>query len=125
MDASFLVILYNLADKIKQLDDHVPAIAPLLPRSSDPREYMEDLYLPNFVIDSDYVLADDNSSSAPAHRDVYTASTTVRQRVVKSDTVIVSSSRTIIDDVLLWSNSRSVVLLLFKCILQVLCKNRF
>ena len=97
----FQLYCNNPADKINQLDDHVPVIAHSLPRSSNPREYIKDLYLPNFVIDSDYVLADDNSSSAPAPRDVYTALTTVRQRIVKSDTVIVSSSRTIIDDVLL------------------------
>ena len=48
----------------------------------------------------------------------------MRQRTSDRHHTIVSGSRTIIDDVLLWCNSTSVLLLLFECVLQVLVKYR-
>ena len=48
----------------------------------------------------------------------------MRQKTVDGMHTIVSGSRSIINDVLLWSNSTSILLLLFECLLQVMVKYR-
>ena len=76
--------------------------------------------MPNEV----FVLQANESPSDPVPRETYSASTSVRQVVKDGTYTILSGSRTIIYDVLLWSNSCSMLLLLFECVLQVMVKYR-
>ena len=97
---------------------------PYFPRSDVPAEYTEGLFLPNFIINDEFVLHNVDEPCEPIVQETYTATTTVRQRIKSSNDVIVSSSRTIIDDVLMWSNASTTLLLLFECVNQVFLKYR-
>ena len=97
---------------------------PYFPRSDVPAEYTEGLFLPNFIINDEFVLQNFDDPCEPIVQETYTATTTVRQRITSSNDVIVSDSRTIIDDVLIWSNASTTLLLLFEYVNQVFLKYR-
>ena len=72
----------NIVKNFLHSENYDPTIMPLLPASGDP---MEGLHPPTCVRGSEYVLADDNIVTDSSPRNVYTASTAVRQQVLKSD----------------------------------------
>ena len=97
---------------------------PYFPRSDVPAEYTEGLSLQNFIINDEFVLQNFDDLCEPIVQETYTTTTTVRQRITSSNNVTVSGSRTIIDDVLMWSNVSTTLLLLFECVNQVFLKYR-
>ena len=97
---------------------------PYFPRSDVPVEYTEGLSLQNFIINDKFVLQNFDDLCEPIVQETYTATTTVRQRNTSSNNVTVSGSRTIIDDVLMWYNVSTTLLLLFECVNQVFLKYR-
>ena len=88
---------------------------PYLPRSDVPAEYTKRLFLPNFIINNEFVLQKLDEPCDSIVQEAYTVTTTVQQRIISSNDVIVSDSRTIIDDVFMWSNASATLLLLFEC----------
>ena len=114
----------NEPTRVHQSKENMSMTPPFLPKSTIEREYSENLYLPDVIRNDEFLLHDDSKPSEPQPQETYTATTTVRQQVKKSSNVIVSGSRTIIDDILLWANSCSTLILIFECLLQVLMKYR-
>ena len=107
---------------LQKLNSQLELVTPCLPTSADEKEFKQELFLPQFKRDANFVL-DSDANTAPPPVETYTAATVVSQQT-ESNVSIVSGSKTIIDDILIWSNSISVILLLFECVLQVLVKYR-
>ena len=120
----FQLYCNNDANKVNQNPKYPKMTTPYFHRSDIPAEYTEGLFLPNFIINDEFVLHNVDEPCKPIVQETYTATTTVRQRIKSSNDVIVSGSRTIIDDVLMWSNASSTLLLLFECVNQVFLKYR-
>ena len=97
---------------------------PLLQWSQVGKEFRTELFLPDLMVDPELVLQDGTSIIGPPPQDILTATTTIRQHTFSGDHVIVTWSRKIIDEWLLWSNYVSILLLLFEYILKVLVKYR-
>ena len=72
--------------------------------------------MPGIIPNDKYVLSADSGATAPPPSKTYTASKTVRHRTKEGGHIIVTGSRTIIDDILSWSTAQSTLLLLFKFI---------
>ena len=88
------------------------------------KEFRGELFLPDLMVDPEFVLQDNTSFTGLPPQETYTAATTIRQQTSTGGHEIVTGSRTIIDDGLLWSNSLLMLLLLFECVSKVLAEYR-
>ena len=82
---------------------------------------------PNLEIDKQYVLSDDKNVIEEASEDIIDiegGDPIVRMKMEKSDRVHVTGSRTIIDDIILWSTSRMLFLILYECVCRIFLKHR-
>ena len=118
----FQLYCNNDVIKFNQNPQYPKIFTPYFPRSDVPDEYTEGLFLPNFITNDEFFLQNFDEPYEPIIKETYTTTTTVRQRIISSNDVIVSGSRTIIDDVLMWSNASATLLLLFECVNQVFLK---
>ena len=118
----FQLYCNNDVIKFNQNPQYPKISTPYFPRSDVPDEYTEGLFLPNFITNDKFFLQNFDEPYEPIIKETYTTTTTVRQRIISSNDVIVSGSRTIIDNILMWSNASATLLLLFECVNQVFLK---
>ena len=78
--------------------------------------------MPDLLQDRDYVLAHGDQMHSVTSEDTYMVATTIRQKSSDGAHEVITGSRTIIDDILLWKNGQSVVLLMFEFMYRVLMK---
>ena len=77
---------------------------------------------PNLEVDKEYVLADETNVIEDVSKDIIDiegGDPIVRSGMAKSDRIHVTSSRTIIDDIILWSTARLLLLILYECIYRI------
>lgn len=82
------------------------------------------MFLPAVEVDAKCVMNGKDGESSPAPSEIYTASKVVKQNTKDKKHQIVTSSRTVIDDILLWLNALSMALLMFECVCKVFVKYR-
>ena len=98
-----------------------------MPLTDDFKEYCCGDALPNLLRDDDYIL---NEASSPLTTDTtHTVPFTggdvvVRQQMAKSKHFHVTGTRTIIDNIVYWSTSKSLALLMLECMCRVSLKYR-
>lgn len=98
-----------------------------MPLTDDFKESCCGTALPNLLRDDDYIL---NEASSPLTTDTtHTVPITggdvvVRQQMAKSKHFHVTGTRTIIDDIVCWSISKSLALLMLECMCRVSLKYR-
>ena len=68
----------NIPSNVHTTTCYPPVTTPLLPKSSDPKEYPEGLFLPNVVLDPELVLDDAGNISEPRVQEIYTATMTLK-----------------------------------------------
>ena len=120
----FQVYCHNDAANVNQNTQYPKMPTPYLPRTDILVKYKEGLFLPNFIINDEFFLQNFDQPCEPRVQETYTTTTTVRKRITFSNDVIVSGSRTIIDDVLMLYNVPATLLPLFECGNQVFLKYR-
>ena len=108
--------------KVNSKQTNAKMITSALPKSNKPDKFRKGTHLPHLAINDAFVLQDNNTPSTLPPSELYTASTMVRQKTVDGAHIIVPGLRLIIDDILLWSNLTSILLLLIECLLQVMVK---
>lgn len=95
---------------------------PSLQRSYDNSKFRIDNHLLDLLPDKDYVLTHKDQSYSVPPSDTHTSAIITHQRTLDSALYLITGSRIIIDDILLWGNSQSTVLLMFECMCRVLMK---
>ena len=120
----FQLYCNNDATIVHQNPKYQKMSTPYFPRSDVPVKYTEGLFPPNVIINDEFVLQNFDDPCEPIVQETYTVTIIVRQRITSSNDVIVSGSRTIIDDVLMEYNASTTLLLLFECVNQVFLKYR-
>ena len=100
----------------------VPHVA-TLPRECEKSKFTTAHFLSEVVVDTEFVLAPGKHNISPPIADTYTNSTIVHQRTLDRKRELITGSRTIIDDIMLWSNSSLSILLLFECVYRMLVKH--
>ena len=80
----FQLYCNNNATKVNQNSKYPKMFTPYSPRSDVPAEYTEGLFLPNFIINDEFVLQNFDDPCEPIVQETYTATTTVRQRITCS-----------------------------------------
>ena len=80
--------------------------------------------MPDFAIDDKYVLTNTTHAQVPTVAETYIAETIVRQYTKGERHLVNTGSRTIIDDIFLWSTTIPTVLLLYECVCRVCIKYR-
>ena len=99
-------------------------VVPLFPRSSQEAIFCTGNILPDFAIDDEYVLKYGTQEQELAVAETYTAGIVVRQYTKGERHLVNTSSRTIIDDIFLWSTTMSTVLSVYERVCRVCVKYR-
>lgn len=92
------------------------------PRSGLEEEFRKGNVLPAIELDNEYILDGTEGEIGLVSSETYTACTIVKQRTKDKKHHIITGSRTIINDVLLWSNYQSTTLPMFECVCKVFMK---
>ena len=96
-----------------------------LPRIDDYIESSNKMVLPRLLVDKEYTIKQYTSPITDGtEMDNLCTDTVMRQRMRKNSKGYVTSSKEIIDDLLLHSSSLSLLLLLFECYLRIDFKYR-
>ena len=120
----FQLFSNNATDKVKQDVSQPTPLVPKFPRSSKEEEFRQGMFLPSIEPDPEFILSGKEGGNSPAPQEIYTDCTVVKQTTKDTEHQIVTGLRTIIDDILLWSNILSTALLMFECVCKVFVKYR-
>ena len=118
----FQLFCNNSIKKVQSDPSQPTPNVPQSPRSAVEEEFRTGRFLPDIELDKEYILDGTAGETSPAPSETYTACTVIKQRTKDRRHQIITGSRTIIDDVLLWSNSVSSILLMFECGCKVFMK---
>ena len=95
--------------------------------SDDYEATKENLVFPDIELDEEYILAKESNvlfEKGEEEIELDGGMPVIKSKMNKSDRVHVTGSRTIIDDIILWSTARILVLILFECVCRVFLKHR-
>ena len=102
-------------------------VTPVSPCTDDYEESKEKLLFPNLGIDKEYMLEDEHdiiTDKGEEIREIDGGMPVVKSKMNKGTEIHVTGSRTIIDDIILWSTSRLLLLVLFECVCRIFLKHR-
>ena len=114
--------------KLHQAESKQPDwTTPVSPCTDDYDASKEKLLFPNLELDAEYTLGEDHdvlTDKGEEIREIDGGMSIVRSKMKGSNQIHVSGSRTIIDDIILWSTSRLLLLILFECVCRIFFKHR-
>ena len=104
-----------------------PWVVPITPETDDYEKSCTELLFPNLQHGKEYIVANSNPVITDKSEDVIPlegGDPIVRSKMEKSDRCHVTGSRTIIDDIILWSTARILMLILYECVCRIFLKHR-